>query len=37
MNSKTYLTIANKRNYLLEKIKVKRRLMAEQEYREVGL
>ena len=30
MNLKTYLTIAYKRNYVLQKIKVKQRLMEEQ-------
>ena len=30
MNSITYLTIAYKRNYALEKIKVKQRLMEEE-------
>ena len=30
MNSITYLTIAYKRNYVLQKIKVKQKLMKEQ-------
>ena len=36
-NSITYLAIAYKRNYLLEKNKVKQRLMEEQGWREIGL
>ena len=37
MNSKTYLTIAFKRNHVLQKNKVKQKLVEEQDSRKMGL